>query len=73
MREYRGDEDGLKQVRETGERSSDGREKKTGDKLLMRGSLNPRYQVASFFFISLLLRNIIKHINLVGRETALRR
>lgn len=51
----------------------DGREEKDrGDKLLMHSSLSPHIKVESFFFIPLLLSNIIKHINLVWREMALR-
>ncbi len=38
----------------------------------MHSSLSPHTQVESFFSFPLLLSNIIKDINLAGREMALR-
>lgn len=37
----------------------------------MHSSLSPHIEVESFIFIPLLLSNVIKYINLVGREMAL--
>lgn len=73
MRENRADEDRPERREDMGEgcgKMMAEKKKKTGDNLLMHSSLSPHIQVESFFFMPLLL--VIKHINLAGREMALR-